>query len=139
MTSYQKLGVDLKTRITVEYVVDPRIIRELEADTHPAPWELYEKREFDNLDDAVSFFLPLYFNDTVYDPKFFVEILLDGETVQESYLELNSTTPWTISRLVDADRQKRLDTMEGIIKEQEAEIESLEYQIRIMGSRSAYA
>ena len=120
MNTYQKIGINLETKCSVEYVFDPRIIAELEAETHPAPWELYEVREFDSLDKAVSFFLPLYFNPKCYDPKLFIQILLDGEVVQESYLELDSTTIWSISNLIDRDRQKRLEHSEKTLREQDA-------------------
>ena len=119
MKTYQNVGVNLETKFSVEYVFDPRIISELEADTHPAPWELYETKQFDNLDDAISFFLPLYFNPKCYDPKLFIQILLDGEIVEESYLELNPTTIWSISKLIDRDRQEQLDQCKTALREQE--------------------
>lgn len=122
MKSYQRAGVNLETKCSVEYVFDPRVIAKLEAETHPAPWELYEVKEFDNLDDAVSFFLPLYFNPKCYDPKLFIQILMDGEVIQESYLEINPTTTWTISNLIDRDRQKRLERQSETIESQEAVI-----------------
>lgn len=119
MVSYKKNGMDLETKISVEYVFDPRVISTLEADNHPAPWELYEVKEFDNLDEAVAFFLPLWFNPKCYDPKMFIQTLLNGDVVQESYLELANTVPWTISNLVDKDRQERLDHDTDIIRDQE--------------------
>ena len=122
MKTYQKIGVNLEIKCSVEYVFDPRVIAKLEAETHPAPWELYEVKEFDNLDDAVSFFLPLYFNPKCYDPKLFIQILLGGEVIQESYLDINSTTTWTISNLIDHDRQKRLERQSETIQSQDAVI-----------------
>lgn len=126
MKSYQKPGVNLEIKCTVEYVFDKKTIEWLEAGIHPAPWELYEAEEFDNLDDAVSFYVPLYLNDECYDPKLFIQMILDGEVIQEYYLDLSRTFPWAVSNLVNRDRQKRLDHQDKTIEEQGAIIS--EYQ-----------
>ena len=51
----------------------------------------------------MSLYLALSFSDKVYDIKLFEQIVLDGEIVRESYLELDSSLLYSIRGQINKD------------------------------------
>lgn len=87
MTTWQKQGAKIKTLYTVEYITDKKDWQRLCDGKHSAPWELYQKKPFDCLDEAITFYLVRFFDNNTYDVKLFEEIQIDGESVREAYIE----------------------------------------------------
>ena len=87
---------------------------------HGEPWERYKKHVFSSLDKAMSLYLALSFSDKVYDIKLFEQIILNGEIVRESYLELDSSLLYSIRGQINKDMCDQLYRLKDRAAEQEA-------------------
>ena len=102
---YEKGNVE--TIYTVEYIDDPKTweqflyITEVKYDGTIEPWELYKKRTYDNISDALSFYLIRYVQENTYDIKLYEEVRLDGETILEQNIEPSASTKWSLRKAVN--------------------------------------
>ena len=80
---YIKPGIDLKTIYKIEYITNKHDFERVCEGKHPAPWELYQIKETEELQTAMTIFLAHYSSERTYDVKLFEEILLNGEIVRE--------------------------------------------------------
>lgn len=79
--SYKDKNKDIKTRYTVEWTRDQKVLDMM--DTAEFDFNMLEKRQFDFLEDAVSLWNKLYYEETCLYVMLFEEIILDGETILE--------------------------------------------------------
>lgn len=102
---YEKGNVE--TIYTVEYIDDRKTweqflyITEVKYDGTIEPWELYKKRTYDNISDALSFYLIRYVQENTYDIKLYEEVRLDGETILEQNIEPSARTKWSLRKAVN--------------------------------------
>ena len=102
---YEKGNVE--TIYTVEYIDDRKTweqflyITEVKYDGTIEPWELYKKRTYDNISDALSFYLIRYVQENTYDIKLYEEVRLDGETILEQNIEPSASTKWSLRKAVN--------------------------------------
>src|SRR5699024_10939587 len=66
-------------------------------------WERYKKKAYSSLDEAMSYYVLYLFNPQIYAVKLFEEILIDGETVREAYIEPVSTFSWRLKKILNQD------------------------------------
>ena len=79
--SYKDKNKDIKTRYTVEWTRNQKILDMM--DTAEFDFNMLDKRQFDYLEDAISFWNKLYYEETVLHVMLFEEIILDGKTILE--------------------------------------------------------
>lgn len=91
------------TRYTVEYIdnqKDMDYVCSGKIDSGE-PWERYKKRTYDCIDDAISFYMVSLFNPKMFQVRLFEEILFDGETIRESYIEPKSVIGNTLKQVIN--------------------------------------
>lgn len=77
---------DIKTRYTVEWTRDQKVLDIM--DTAEFDFSMLDKRQFDFLEDAVSLWNKLYYEETVLHVLLYEEIILDGETILEQFKDM---------------------------------------------------
>lgn len=113
---YQKGNVE--TLYTVEYIDDPKTWKQFLSVTGNGyngtiePWELYKKRTYDNVADALAFYLVRYIQENTYDIKLYEEVRVDGETVLEQNIEPSATTKWNLRKSVNDNLDRRNEHLE---------------------------
>ena len=117
MISYQKENSGLEIRYSLEYIDNKKDFDYISSGkfSRGEPWERYKKKAYSSLDEAMSYYVLYLFNPQIYDVKLFEEILIDGETVREAYIEPVSTFSWRLKKILNQD----LNRANGKIKDLE--------------------
>lgn len=123
MVTFQEQEINVKTEYIIEYIHDPEKWK-LVCNDAPAPWELYEKRIYDNLDDAIEFYMIQFFYEKCYDVKMFEDIKLDGKTIRESYIEPGNTFSYTLRKIINNAATAEIDKLRSTVESLEKEIET---------------
>lgn len=103
MEMYKKSGINLITRYTIEYIDNEKDLDYVNSGRidKGEPSDRYKTKQFNNLDDAMSLYTVWLVNDLILDMKLFEEIILDNETIRESYIELKSTTSYSLKTVIN--------------------------------------
>lgn len=113
--SYKNENMDIKTRYVVEYTDNQKIVDMM--DTSQFNFDMLNKREFNYLEDAVSFWNSLYYSEIIVYVMMFEEIILDGEIILEQCKDM--VVPSVLNE-ISKQRIKRAETaMEEYKKENE--------------------
>lgn len=130
--SFKDPGYQIKTRYSVEYLMasseNGRQRWELYQHANDRgssfePWELLDKREFEDVGEAWEFYLVRLLDEQTFVVRpIFEEILINGETVREAYIEENPTFHWNLRGWVDCEMR---DELEKLQKEEDANAELL--------------
>lgn len=110
---------NVETIYTVEYIDDPETWEQFLSVTGNGydgtiePWELYKKRTYDNVSDALAFYLIRYVQENTYDIKLYEEVRLNGETILEQNIEPSATTKWYLRESVNDNLNKRNECLEN--------------------------
>lgn len=127
MVTYQKKGVRLEIHYTVEYIDNKKDWEDVCNERAWEPWERYKKKCFSNLDEAMTLYLIKFFDmcstkeDSkigTFDVKLFEDVLLDGETIRESYIEPESTILYGLRTTFGREQVNELDNLRCINHEQ---------------------
>lgn len=105
--SYKTENVDIKTLYTVEYTRDQKVIKLM--DTAQFDYNMLSKKEFDYLEDAVSFFNTLYYSESVLHIVLYEQVILNGEIVLEQFKDC--VLPTVLDK-ISAQRVKRAEAIE---------------------------
>lgn len=111
--SYVSGKYEITRRYTVEYIDDPEKWQRI-CDENCAPhepWELYLQREYADVGDALTFYLCCLFNDRVFDVKLFSQLFVNGDLVEEAYIEPDSTLYSSLARLINTSREAELSSL----------------------------
>ena len=102
--SYKDKNKDIKTRYTVEWTRDQKVLDKM--DTAEFDFSMLDKRQFDYLEDAVSLWNKLYYEETVLHVLLYEEIILDGETILEQFKDM------VVPSVLDKISAQRVDRAE---------------------------
>lgn len=111
--SYKDKNKDIKTRYTVEWTRDQKVLDMM--DTAEFDFSMLDKRQFDYLEDAVSLWNKLYYEETVLYVMLFEEIILDGETILEQCK--NMVVPSVLDKISSQRVERSEKAMEVYKKE----------------------
>ncbi|NBK77325.1 hypothetical protein D5272_01650 [bacterium D16-76] len=117
MVTWQKQGTEIKTRYTVEYITDKNDWQRVCDGDHDAPWELYQTRVYESMDDVLTFYLVRFFDENTFDVKLFEQIEVDGEQVREAYIEPAGHILDSVRAAVDLDMRNRMNKAEYRLEE----------------------
>ena len=70
---------------------------------HIEPWELYTQKDFNNFEDAITYYMTWFVSDECYDIKMWEQIFIDNEMVYEEYLEPKSTIMHYMKDMINKD------------------------------------
>lgn len=79
--TYKVKNKDVKTHYSVEYTRNQKVLDMM--DTTDFTFDMLDKAEFDYLEDAVSFWNSMYYEESVLYVMLFEEVILDGEIILE--------------------------------------------------------
>lgn len=84
--SYKDKSKDIKTHYYIEYTRDQKVFDIM--DTAEFDFNMLDRQDFDFLEDAVSFWNHLYYDESILHVMLFEKIILDGEIVLEQYKDM---------------------------------------------------
>ena len=120
MVSWQKQGVNVDVRYTVEYIDNQKDWNYVcsGSNKHGEAYERYKKKHYSSLDEAMSQYLIGFFvmcstkeEDKprgVFDIRLFEEVLIDGESVRESWIEPTSTVLYNLHQTFGVEHTSEL-------------------------------
>ena len=111
--SYKDENKDIKTHYYIEYTRDRKIFDIM--DTAEFDFSMLDRKDFDYLEDAVSFWNHLYYDESILYVMLFEEIILDGEVILEQCKDM------VVSSVLDkisAQRVKRAENEANAYKEE---------------------
>ena len=114
---YKAEGKDIKTLYTIEYTRDQKVFDIMP--TAKFKDDMLDKKQFDYLEDAISFWNTLYYDETVLHVMLFEQILLDGEIVLEQCKDM------VVPTVLDTISKQRVKQAEANMEAYKAENEKL--------------
>ena len=114
---YKAEGKDIKTLYTIEYTRDQKVFDIMP--TAKFTDDMLDKKQFDYLEDAISFWNTLYYDETVLHVMLFEQILLDGKIVLEQCKDM------VVPTVLDTISKQRVKQAETNMKVYKAENEKL--------------
>lgn len=97
------------TKYTVEHISDPKVADELEGTGDPS---LYDKKEFDNIEKALTYYLRYFVDDKCIILNLWEEISVNGEVVLEQRIEPSGYAKNAIREVISREMKKRMETAE---------------------------
>lgn len=70
--------------------------------------DLYTKREYDNIENALKYYLTWYVNENCYDIKMWEQIFVNGEMVLEQMIEPKGSTKNRMIQSIDREMKNRM-------------------------------
>lgn len=136
----------VETKYIVEYVDDAKTwericyIDEHYSEIEPLQesWELYSKREYDNVSEAMTFYMCKFVSDNCYDMKMLEQVFVNGEMVLEQPIEPKSTVMNSMRISVNREMEGRMHKAEMQVKELEEENRHYEEFINRCGAKEAF-
>lgn len=118
MISYQKENSGLEIRYSLEYIDNKKDFDYISSGkfSRGEPWERYKKKAYSSLDEAMSYYVLYLFNPQIYAVKLFEEVLIDGETVREAYIEPIPTFSWRLKKILNQDLNRANEKIEDLEK-----------------------
>lgn len=102
--SYKDKSKDVRTHYYIEYTRNQKVFDII--DTAEFDFSMLDRRDFDFLEDAVSFWNYLYYDESILHVMLFEEIILDGETILEQCKDM------IVPSVLDKISQSRVDQAE---------------------------
>ena len=81
--------------------------------------DLYTKKEYDNIENAMEYYLCWYVNENCCDIKLLEQIFVNGEMVLEQMIVPNSTCKSVMMRSIDREMKDRMNKAESKVEELE--------------------
>ena len=114
---YKAEGKDIKTLYTIEYTRDQKVFDIMP--TAKFTFDMLDKKQFDYLEDAISFWNTLYYDETVLHVMLFEQILLDGKIVLEQCKDM------VVPTVLDTISKQRVKQAEANMEAYKVENEKL--------------
>ncbi len=114
---YKAEGKDIKTLYTIEYTRDQKVFDIMP--TAKFTDDMLDKKQFDYLEDAISFWNSLYYDETVLHVMLFEQILLDGEVILEQCKDM------VVPAVLDTISKQRVKQAEANMEAYKTENEKL--------------
>lgn len=133
----------VETKYTVEYINDKKTWDKMcytvehycEIDPRKEPWEFYSKREYDNIAEALRFYMVGYVSEKFYDIKLWEEIYVNGEMVLEQMIEPECTTQCCMRESLNMEMENRMRNAEKMSVELKKENELYKGFLKRMGTQ----
>lgn len=107
LESVNKGKVD--TKYLIEYINDKKTWDKFVKTEDP---NLYSKKEYDNIADALTFYLTWFVSDDCYDIKMWQQIFVDGEMILEEFIEPKGTVKNYMRHSIDKKMKIRMERSE---------------------------
>ena len=99
----------VKTKYTAEFVTDKTDYAYIIGGRYNdgEPWEKYQKKEFDALDNALEFYMRGLVDESFLDINLFEQIFVDGVCQRESFIEPPNTLRFYLRTTVKKSWRKK--------------------------------
>ena len=118
---------NVKTHYEIEFIDDPKTWEQFqkaqERSSTIEPWEVFKKKNFDNISEAISFYMLKYMHDSTYHIAMWEQIFYNGEMILENPIEPENTFAYRMRTIINSDLEK--ENMR-LFKNNEALINELE-------------
>lgn len=111
--SYKDANKDIKTHYYIEYTRDHKVFDIM--DTVEFDFSMLDRQDFDYLEDAVSFWNHLYYDESILHVMLFEEIILDGEIILEQCKDM--VVPSVLDKISEQEVRRAEMTMKEYRKE----------------------
>lgn len=111
--SYKDADKDIKTHYYIEYTRNQKVFDIM--DTVEFDFSMLDRQDFDYLEDAVSFWNHLYYDESILHVMLFEEIILDGETILEQCKDM--VVPSVLDKISEQEVRRAEMTMKEYRKE----------------------
>ena len=105
---YEKGNVE--TRYNVEFIDDPETWKQFqkaqERSSTIDPWEVFKKKDFDNISEAISFYMLKYMINSTYLIAMWEQIFYNGEMILENPIEPENTFAYRMRTIINSDLEK---------------------------------
>lgn len=95
----------VETKYTVEYINDKKTWEKFDK---TEDIELYSKREYDNISEALTFYMTWFISDQCYDIKLWEQVFVNGEMVLEQMIEPQGNVIYNMRTQIDRDMKDNL-------------------------------
>lgn len=113
--SYKDKAKDIKTHYYIEYTRDQKVFDIM--DTVKFDFNMLNRQDFDYLEDAISFWNSLYYDESVLHVMLFEEIILDGEIILEQHKDM--VVPSVLDKISEQKVRQAETALEEYKKENE--------------------
>lgn len=97
--------------------------------------DLYTKREYDSIENALKYYLCWYVSENCYDLKMWEQIYVNGEMVLEQMIEPKSTCKSVMRHSIDREMKDRMEQAERKAEELEHSNELYKGFLKVMGKQ----
>lgn len=104
------------TKYQIEYINDEKTWNKFQKSEDI---ELYSKKEYDNISEALTFYMTWFVNESCYDIKMWEQVFVNGEMVLEQIVEPLSTCKFNMRQSIDKEMGKRMSDAERRTEELE--------------------
>lgn len=111
--SYRDKSKDIKTHYYIEYTRDQKVFDIM--DNAEFDFSMLDRKDFDYLEDAISFWNYLYYDESILHVMLFEEIILDGEIILEQCKDM--IVPSVLDK-ISAQRVKQAETEKETYKKE---------------------
>ena len=116
---YKAENKDIKTHYYIEYTRDQKVFDIM--DTVQFEFSMLDRKDFDYLEDAISFWNSLYYDESVLHVMLFEEIILDGDVILEQCKDM--VVPTVLDK-ISAQRVKQAEMEKEAYKEENERLKS---------------
>lgn len=106
----------VETKYIVEYINDEKVWNRFLKSEDP---DLYSKKEYDSISDALTLYLTWYVNKNCYDIKMWEQVFVNGEMVLEQIIEPVSTCKFSMRQSINREMENRMREAERRAEELE--------------------
>ena len=99
----------VETKYTVEYINDKKTWDKF---VRTEDLDLLSKREYDNIEDALTFYLTWYVNENCFDIKLWEQIYVNNEIVLEQMIQPRGSMKYYLRQSVNKEMENRMRNME---------------------------
>jgi hypothetical protein len=136
----------VETKYIVEYVNDVKIWERIcyiddnhsEIKPRRESWELCNKKEYDNISDALTFYMIMFISDNCFDIKWIEQIYINDEMVLEQYIEPKATVYNRIKDTINRDMNNKIEEDRREINELENELEMYKSFVKVYNSKKLF-
>ena len=101
---------DVETRYNVEFIDDQktwkRFLESQKVGSAIEPWEVFKKKEFDNVSEAITFYMLKYMHDSTYHIAMYEQVFYNGEMILENPIEPENTFAYRMRTTINSDLKK---------------------------------
>ena len=117
--SYKAENKNIKTHYYIEYTRNQKVFDIM--DTAQFELSMLDRKDFDYLEDAITFWNSLYYDESVLHVMLFEEIILDGDVILEQYKDM--VVPTVLDK-ISAQRVKQAEMEKEAYKEENERLKS---------------